>query len=71
VRGVRLFGVHAGSLLTLLGVQNGDLLQSLNGFDLASPESALQAYAQLPRTTALDVRLERHDAPVALSIRIE
>ncbi len=71
VRGVRVFGIRPGSLPTLLGLQNADLLLSINGFDIASPESALQSYAQLARATALDVRLERHGAPVALWIRIQ
>ncbi len=68
--GIRLFGIRAGSLPALLGLQNGDLLQSINGFSMASPESALQAYAQLPRASLLDVRLERRGVPLSLSIHI-
>jgi general secretion pathway protein C len=54
-----------------LGLQNADVLLSINGFDMASPDSALQAYAQLPRATSLDVRLERRGTPVSLQIRIQ
>ena len=70
VVGIRLFGIRPGSLPALLGLQNGDLLQSINGFSMASPESALQAYAQLPRASLLDVRLERRSAAVSVSIHI-
>ena len=68
--GVRLFGIRAGSLLSWFGLQSGDLLQSINGFSMASPQSALQFYAQLPRVSALDVQLERSGAARSLSIRI-
>lgn len=70
VVGIRLFGIRPGSLPALLGLENGDLLQSINGFSMASPESALSAYAQLPRASLLDVRLERRGAPLSLSIHI-
>jgi general secretion pathway protein C len=47
VKGVRLFGIQSGSLLSLLGMENGDRLQTINGFDVSSPEKALEAYARL------------------------
>lgn len=47
VKGVRLFGIKSGSLLSLLGMENGDRLQTINGFDVSSPEKALEAYARL------------------------
>ena len=45
--GVRLFGIRPSSLLGVLGLENGDTLRSINGFELSSPENALQAYARL------------------------
>ncbi|MFO0661044.1 MAG: type II secretion system protein GspC [Polyangiaceae bacterium] len=39
--GVRLFGVRPDSLLGSLGLENGDRLQTINGFDLSNPEKAL------------------------------
>lgn len=68
--GVRVFGIRAGSLPALLGLQNADLLESVNDFSMATPEGALQAYAQLSRASTLDVRLERRGAPLALLIHI-
>ena len=45
--GIRLFGIRPDTLLGTLGLQNGDRLEQINGFDMASPEKALEAYARL------------------------
>src|SRR5262249_35426882 len=47
VVGIRLFGIRPDTLLGTLGMENGDRLQTINGFDMASPEKALEAYARL------------------------
>jgi general secretion pathway protein C len=70
VIGIRLFGIRPGSLLALLGLQSSDLLESINGYSMASPEDALQAYTQLRRASSLDVRLQRHGASSSLLIHI-
>jgi general secretion pathway protein C len=70
VIGVRLFGIRPGSLPALLGLQNADLLESINGYSMANPEDALQAYSQLRRVSALDVRLQRRGVSVAILIHI-
>ena len=59
VAGVRLFGVKAGSLVATLGLQNGDRLDSINGFEIGSPEGALQAYARLRDAEHLEMKIER------------
>jgi general secretion pathway protein C len=68
--GLRLFGIRPGSLLNTLGLQNGDRLETINGFSLASPEQALQAYARLRSATRLSVRLDRAGQPVQLDLNI-
>ncbi|MFW6087580.1 MAG: type II secretion system protein GspC, partial [Myxococcota bacterium] len=45
--GVKLYGIRRNSVLGKLGVQNGDTLRNINGFDMTSPDSALQAYTKL------------------------
>jgi general secretion pathway protein C len=70
VAGIRLFGVRPGGVLSSLGVQNGDRLDSVNGYALGEPEQALQAFAALRRSTSFDVRLERRGKPLAIAIRI-
>ena len=57
--GIRLFGVRDGTLLGVLGMENGDRLQQINGFDMSSPEKALEAYARLRTADHLTVQVNR------------
>jgi general secretion pathway protein C len=69
--GIRLIGIRPGSLLGTLGIRDGDVLESINGFDLGSPEKALQVYARLRTATSLNVKLTRQGQPVSIEYRIE
>ena len=66
VLGIRLFGIRPDTLLGTLGLQNGDRLESINGFNMGSPEKALEAYARLRTASQLDVTVNRRGAPVAI-----
>ena len=69
--GIRLFGIRPDTLLGTLGLQNGDRLEKINGYDMASPEKALEAYARLRTAPSLSVQLTRRGAPVTLEIQIK
>lgn len=66
----RLFGIRPDSLLGLLGFHDGDYLESINGFDLSTPERALEAYARLRTADRLEARVERGGRNVTLSYRL-
>lgn len=68
--GIRLFGIRPDTLLGSLGLQNGDRLESINGFDVANPEKALEAFAHLRTASALQVSLNRRGKPTNLQINI-
>lgn len=70
VIGLRLFGIRPGSLLGTLGLKNGDRLEAINGFDLTSPEKALEAYARLRTAKRLSVQLDRVGKPVTIDLNI-
>jgi len=59
VVGIRLFGVRPDTLLGVLGMENGDRLQTINGFDMTSPEKALEAYARLRTADHLTIQINR------------
>jgi general secretion pathway protein C len=59
VVGIRLFGVRPDTLLGTLGMENGDRLQTINGFDMTSPEKALEAYARLRTADHLTIQVNR------------
>jgi general secretion pathway protein C len=71
VVGIRLFGIRPDSLLGSLGMQNGDRLESINGFALGSPTEALEAYARLNRSPNLNLRLSRRGRPVGIELHVK
>jgi general secretion pathway protein C len=71
VLGIRLFGIRPDTLLGSLGIQNGDRLESINGFNMGSPEKALEAYARLRTATSLNVKVSRKGAPVSIDYKIQ
>lgn len=70
VVGVKIYGIRRSSLLGRLGVQNGDMLRTINGFDLTEPDSVLQAYTNLRSADHLSLSIERRGSPVTLDYTI-
>lgn len=71
VVGIRLFGVRPDSLLGTLGIENGDRLQSINGFEMGDPQKALEAYARLRSSDKLSVSVNRRGKPMQLEFNIK
>ncbi len=71
VAGLRLMGIKPDSLLGLIGLSNNDRLESINGLDIASPESALQAYARIRNGEKFDVRITRDGKPMTLDYKVK
>jgi general secretion pathway protein C len=69
--GIRLFGIRQDTLLGTLGMQNGDRLEKINGYDMASPEKALEAYARLRTATSLTVQVTRRGKPLTIEYSIK
>ncbi len=69
--GMRLSGLKPDNVLSKLGMKNGDLLQSINGFDMSDPEKAVDAYAKLRSAGKLDITVNRDGAPFTVGISIQ
>ncbi|MEO0811567.1 MAG: PDZ domain-containing protein [Myxococcota bacterium] len=56
--GFKVFSVKPGSPYALLGFQNGDIVERMNGKPIDSPDRALELYQQLQSasTVVLDIR---------------
>lgn len=68
--GVRLFGVRPGTTLADVGFQNGDRVETINGYPVGSPEQALEAYAHLRAADYLVVKVRRRGELLALHMMI-
>jgi general secretion pathway protein C len=69
--GFKLFSIKPDSLYSQIGVQNGDVIQSINGFDMNSPDKALEAYGKLRSAASLDLTLERGGQTVNMHYGIQ
>ena len=69
--GIKLFGLRPDTLLGTLGMQNGDKLQTINGFEVASPEKALEAYARLRTADHLNVQVNRGGQNMSIDYNIK
>jgi general secretion pathway protein C len=69
--GIKMYGIRPDTLLGTLGMENGDRLQTINGFDMASPEKALEAYARLRTADKLTVQVNRRGANMNLDYNIK
>lgn len=68
--GFRLAGIRDGSLVTKIGLQNGDVIQSINGLALTSPDNVLDAYTRLRSASSLAITVARGGAPIELQVAI-
>ncbi len=71
VVGIRLFGIRPDTLLGTLGFQNGDRLEAINGFNMSSPEKALEAYARLRTASNLNVKINRRGQSTGIDFHIK
>jgi general secretion pathway protein C len=71
VVGVKLYGIRRNSLLGKLGLQNGDLLRTINGFAMSSPDTALEAYSRLRTATNLSVAVTRRGRDMSVDYDIK
>ncbi len=71
VVGVKLYGIRRNSLLGRLGIRNGDMLRTINGFDMTSPDSALEAYSRLRSADKLSLAVKRQNRELTIDYNIE
>ncbi len=57
--GFKLFSIQPGSLYSSIGIENGDVIQRVNGYEINSPEKALELYQKLRESSHVTIELER------------
>ncbi len=58
--GFKLFSIQPGSLYTSIGVENGDVIQKINGYEINSPDKALEIYQKLRESSHITLEIERN-----------
>ena len=74
VVGTKLYGIRRTALLGRLGVQNGDMIRSVNGFDVATlgndADAALNALTALRGSNKVSLSIIRRGKPVTLEYTV-
>ncbi len=58
--GFKVFSIQPGSLYSNIGVENGDVIQKINGYEINSPDKALEVYQKLRESSHISLELERN-----------
>jgi len=69
--GLEIQGIRPGTLLTKLGLQNGDILESVNGAPLSSPDAALGAYGTLRPADKFTLSIRRGGQAMMLNYNLQ
>lgn len=62
--GFRLYSVKSDGPFAKIGMQNGDIISSINGMEITSPEKALEVYSKLKSASHLSLGMERNGQKV-------
>lgn len=58
--GFKLFSIQPGSIYSAIGIENGDVITRINGYDINSPDKALEIYQRLKDAQNVDLQVDRH-----------
>ncbi|MDX8376731.1 MAG: type II secretion system protein N [Mariprofundales bacterium] len=69
-KGFIINNIAPGSLYARLGLRNHDIIQSINGVAITSPEQAMQMYQSLKNTPKVDIVMQRNGRPQRMQFDI-
>jgi general secretion pathway protein C len=69
--GFKMYAIRPNSVFAKIGMQNGDTISSINGFDMTSPDKALEVYTKVRSASNLSVSLVRRGQPVSMEYAIK
>jgi type II secretory pathway component PulC len=69
--GMSLSRIESGGLFEHLGLKKGDVLKTVNGFDMSSVDGMLSARTQLSSAPRLSLALSRGGQPMTLEYRVQ
>lgn len=70
-KGFKIFSIKSNSLYRKIGIVNGDIIKSINGIELSSPDKALEAYSRLQSASKLSLDITRRGKSETLEYTIE
>ncbi len=69
--GFKLYAIRPSSVYSKIGLMNGDTIHAVNGFDLTTPDKALEVYTKVRESNNLSVTVTRRGKPVTLKYSVK
>lgn len=69
--GFKLFSIKPGSIYSKIGLQNGDVIRKINGYEINSPDKALEIYQKLRDASSVQIELKRRGREMNLGYSIK
>ena len=69
--GMEIRGIRPDTLLTKIGIQNGDILESINGQSLSNPDAALGAYTTLRTADKFTLSVRRGGQSMMINYNLQ
>ncbi len=69
--GFKLFNIAPGSLYAKVGLQDGDIITKINGYELNSPDKALELYQMRSTASQLNIDYKRGGTSTSTEIAIQ
>ncbi|MBC7792149.1 MAG: hypothetical protein H7Z43_00445 [Clostridia bacterium] len=69
--GYKLFSIKPNSLYQKIGLQNGDVISKINGYDMSSPDKALEVYAKLKDAPSIQVDVKRRGRDLSMNYNVK
>ena len=69
--GFRIFSIKPGTILTRIGLKNGDVLNQINSTSLTQPEEGFALYQALQDENEITIYLKREGKPQTIKVRVE
>lgn len=68
--GFKLYAIRPSSIYAKLGMMNGDTIHAINGFELTTPDKALEVYTKVKSASNLSVSVTRRGKPATIGYSI-
>jgi len=69
--GFKMYAIRPNSVFAKIGMQNGDTITSINGFDMTSPDKALEVYTKVRSASNLSIAIIRRGQASAMEYTIK
>jgi general secretion pathway protein C len=69
--GFKMYAIRPNSPFALLGMQNGDTITTINGYDMSNPDKTLEAYTKLKSASNFQIDIIRRGTDQTMNYTIQ